>query len=174
MGEQKMGLKGWLGFHLKMRKTSINVFQALIAAIVDYILRECHDDVEETNRRLLQLGASMAETLLFEYSDKIGQHAATFAEFTETLKLATKVMLGVTFSKAYYDPQERKIVYVYKDCPICEGVTLSEKYRGLKFCNTLSGVFQHVLTLRGFTGECEEVKCRTWGDEACVFELRET
>jgi len=168
-----MGLKGWLGFHLKMKKTSVNVFQALVAAIVDYILRECNDSVEETNRRLLQLGASMAETLLFEYSDKIGQHATVFAEFVDTFKLATKVMLGVTFSKAYYDPAERKIVYEYRDCPICEGVRLSEKYGNLKFCNMLSGVFQHVLALRGFSGECDEVKCRTWGDEACVFELRE-
>ncbi|MFX1474068.1 MAG: hypothetical protein ACFFCO_01155 [Promethearchaeota archaeon] len=168
-----MGLKGWIGWRIKVRKTSLNVFQALVAAIVDYVLREVKGDIKAANDKLFQIGMSMAETLLFEYSDSIGEHAVTFDGFLKTFNLATKVMLGKAFEEAYWDSTERKIVYAYKDCPICEGVKLSEEYEGLKYCNALSGVFHHVLTLRGFSGECEEVKCKTWGDEACVWELRE-
>lgn len=168
-----MGLKGWIGWRLKIRKTSLNAFQALVSAIIDYIIKETGGDVKASNDKLFQIGTSMAETLLFEYSDSIGEHATTFDGFLKTFNLAVKVMLGRTFDIAYWDSAERKIVYGYKDCPICEGVKISEKYKGLKYCHTLSGVFHHVLALRGFSGECEEVQCKTWGDEACVWELRE-
>jgi predicted hydrocarbon binding protein len=168
-----MGLKGWLAWRLKMRKTSLNAFQALVSAIIDYVIRESGGDVNSANDKLFKIGTSMAETLLFEYSDSIGEHATTFDGFLKTFNLATKVMMGRAFDEAYWDATERKIVYAYKECPICEGVKISEEYRGLKYCHIMSGVFNHVLTLRGFSGECEEVRCKTWGDEACVWELRE-
>ncbi len=168
-----MGIKGWLAWRLKMKKTSLNAFQALIAAIIDYVIKETEGDVKAANDKLFQIGLSMAETLLFEYSDSIGEHAKTFDGFLKTFNLAVRVMLGKAFDKAYWDSSERKIVYSYEDCPICEGVKISEKYKGLKYCHILSGVFHHVLALRGFSAECEEVQCRTWGDEACVWELRE-
>lgn len=168
-----MGVKGWIGYHFKMRKTTLNAFQALVAAVIDYIMQESRGDISVANNKLLKLGQAMAETLLFEYSDKIGEHATTFDGFLETFNLATRVMLGKGFDKAYYDKANRKIVYIYEECPICENVRMSDEFRGLKYCNILSGVFQHVLTLRGFNSECEEVQCRTWGDDACVWELRE-
>ena len=168
-----MGLKGWLGFHLKMKKTSLNAFQALVAALVDHVVQEARGDLAAANASLHKIGKSMAETLLFEYSDTIGEHATTFDGFLKTFNLATRVMLGVTFDRSYWDPTDRKIVYAYEDCPICQGIRMSDEFRGLKYCNVLSGVFQHVLTLRGFKSECEEVQCRTWGDDACVWELRQ-
>jgi len=168
-----MGVKGWIGFHLKMKKTSLNAFQALVAATVDHVLQECHGDTAATNATLLKIGTSMAETLLFEYSDKIGKHATSFQGFLETFSLATKVMLGVKFDRVAWDPSARKIVYAFNTCPICENIRMSDEYKGLKYCNILAGVFQHVLTLRGFQSECEEVQCLTWGDESCVWELRE-
>jgi predicted hydrocarbon binding protein len=168
-----MGVKGWIGYHLKMKKTSLNAFQALVAAVIDNVVEESRGDINVANNKLLRLGQAMAETLLFEYSDKIGQHATTFDGFVDTFTLATRVMLGKAFDQAYYDNANKKIVYVFDICPICENVRMSDEFRGLKYCNILSGVFQHVLTLRGFNSECEEVKCRTWGDEACVWELRE-
>jgi len=168
-----MGVKGWVGFHLKVKKTSRNVFQALVAAMVDYVLQNVHGDIAAANAALLKIGSAMAETLLFEYSDKIGVHATSFQGFLETFNLATKVMLGVKFDHVSWDPAARKIVYSLKECPLCENIRMSDEYKGLKFCNSLSGVFQHVLTLRGFSSECEEVQCITWGDPACVWELRE-
>lgn len=168
-----MGVKGWIGYHLKMKKTSLNAFQALVAAVIDNVVEESRGDISVANNKLLRLGQAMAETLLFEYSDKIGQHATTFDGFVDTFTLATRVMLGKAFDEAYYDNAHKKIVYVFEECPICENVRMSDEFRGLKYCNILSGVFQHVLTLRGFNSECEEVKCCTWGDEACVWELRE-
>ncbi|MFW9985601.1 MAG: hypothetical protein ACFFDJ_03455 [Candidatus Odinarchaeota archaeon] len=168
-----MGVKGWLGWHLKMRKTSLNAFQALVAAVIDDVLGQTKGDVKAANERLLRLGMAMAETLLFEYSDTIGEHATTFDGFLDTFTLATRVMLGKAFDKAYYDPSERKIVYIFEECPICENIRMSDEFNGLKYCNILSGVFQHVLTLRGFDSECEEVQCKTWGADSCIWELRE-
>jgi predicted hydrocarbon binding protein len=168
-----MGVKGWLGWHFKMRKTSLNAFQALVAAVIDDVLVQTKGDIKATNDKLLRLGMAMAETLLFEYSDTIGEHATTFDGFLDTFNLATRVMLGKSFDKAYYDPSEKKIVYIFEECPICENIRMSEEFIGLKYCNILSGVFQHVLTLRGFNSECEEVQCRTWGADSCVWELRE-
>ncbi len=168
-----MGVKGWLGFHFKMRKTSLNAFQALVAAVIDNVLLETKGDINAANSKLLQLGMAMAETLLFEYSDKIGEHATTFEGFVETFNLATRVMLGKSFDSASFDKANNKIIYVYNECPICENIRMSDEFRGLKYCNIMSGVFQHVLTLRGFNSECEEVQCRTWGDDSCVWELRE-
>lgn len=168
-----MGVKGWLGFHFKMRKTSLNAFQALVAAVIDNVLLETKGDINAANSKLLQLGMAMAETLLFEYSDKIGEHATTFEGFVETFNLATRVMLGKSFDSASYDKANNKVIYVYNECPICENIRMSDEFRGLKYCNIMSGVFQHVLTLRGFNSECEEVQCRTWGDDSCVWELRE-
>lgn len=168
-----MGVKGWVGFHLKVKKTSLNAFQALVAALIDYVLQVNHGDIAATNTAILKIGNSMAETLLFEYSDKIGKHATSFQGFLETFNLATKVMLGVTFDKVVWDPAARKIVYTLRRCPLCENIRMSDETKGLKYCNAIAGVFQHVLTLRGFSSECEEVQCRTWGDDACVWELRE-
>ena len=156
-----------------MKKTSLNAFQALVAALIDYVIQETRGDIAAANDTLHSIGMAMAETLLFEYSDTIGEHAATFDGFLDTFNLATRVMLGRTFDDAYYDKENNKIVYQYNDCPICEDIRMSDEFRGLKYCNILSGVFQHVLTLRGFESECEEVQCRTWGDEACIWELRE-
>ncbi|MFX1575786.1 MAG: hypothetical protein ACFFCF_01295 [Promethearchaeota archaeon] len=168
-----MGVKGWIGWHFKMEKTSLNAFQALVAAVIDDILLTTKGDVNLANEKLLRLGNAMAETLLFEYSDTIGQHATTFDGFLDTFTLATRVMLGRAFDEAYYDEAERKIVYIFKDCPICQNIRMSEEFDGLKYCNILSGVFQHVLTLRGFSSECEEVQCKTWGADSCIWELRE-
>ncbi len=168
-----MGVKGWLGWHLKMRKTSLNAFQALVAAVIDDVLHNTKGDINRANDKLLRLGMAMAETLLFEYSDTIGEHATTFDGFLNTFTLATRVMLGKAFDNAYYDKAESKIVYIFEECPICENIRMSDEFRGLKYCNILSGVFQHVLTLRGFDSECEEVKCSTWGEDSCVWELRE-
>ncbi len=168
-----MGIKGWIGWRFKVRKTSLNTFQALVSGIIDYLLKETGGDVKAANDKLFRIGMSMAETLLFEYSDSIGVHATTFQGFLKTFNLATKVLMGKAFDRAYWDSAGRKIVYAYEDCPICEGVKISEEYKGLKYCHIMSGVFHHVLSLRGFAGECEEVQCKTWGDEACVWELRE-
>ncbi len=168
-----MGVKGWIGWQFKMKKTSLNAFQALVAAVIDDVLLNCKGDVNLANEKLLRLGNAMAETLLFEYSDTIGQHATTFDGFLDTFTLATRVMLGRGFDKAYYDKAEKKIVYVYNDCPICENIRMSDEFHDLKYCNILSGVFEHVLTLRGFSSECEEVQCKTWGAESCIWELRE-
>lgn len=168
-----MGVKGWIGWHFKMEKTSLNAFQALVAAVIDDVLLTTKGDINLANEKLLRLGNAMAETLLFEYSDTIGQHATTFDGFLDTFNLATRVMLGRAFDEAYYDEAERKIVYIFKDCPICENIRMSDEFRGLKYCNILSGVFQHVLTLRGFSSECEEVQCKTWGADSCIWELRE-
>lgn len=168
-----MGVKGWIGWHFKMQKTSLNAFQALVAAVIDDVLQNSKGDINQANQKLLQLGNAMAETLLFEYSDTIGQHATTFDGFLETFTLATRVMLGRGFDNAYYDKAEKKIVYVFEDCPICQNIRMSDEFQGLKYCNILSGVFEHVLTLRGFNSECEEVQCSTWGADACVWELRE-
>ncbi len=168
-----MGVKGWIGWHFKMQKTSLNAFQALVAAVIDDVLEDSKGDVNLANQKLLRLGNAMAETLLFEYSDTIGQHATTFDGFLDTFTLATRVMLGKGFDNAYYDKAERKIVYVFEDCPICQNIRMSDEFHGLKYCNILSGVFQHVLTLRGFNSICEEVQCRTWGSDSCIWELRE-
>lgn len=168
-----MGVKGWLGWHFKMQKTSLNAFQALVAAVIDDVLHNVKGDVNQANEKLLQLGKAMAETLLFEYSDSIGEHATTFDGFLDTFTLATRVMLGRAFDNAYYDKAENKIVYEFNECPICENIRMSDEFNGLKYCNILSGVFQHVLTLRGFNSVCEEVQCKTWGADSCIWELRE-
>ncbi|MFX0168020.1 MAG: hypothetical protein ACFE89_01575 [Candidatus Hodarchaeota archaeon] len=168
-----MGVKGWVGWHFKMKKTSLNAFQALVAAVIDYIIEDSKGDINLANSKLLRLGMAMAETLLFEYSDTIGKHATTFDGFTDTFTLATRVMLGQAFDEVQYDTAGKKIVYKFNDCPICQNIRMSDEFTGLKYCNILSGVFQHVLTLRGFDSVCEEVECRTWGADACVWELRE-
>ena len=168
-----MGVKGWIGWHFKMEKTSLNAFQALVAAVIDDVLAQTKGDINQANEKLFRLGMAMAETLLFEYSDTIGEHATTFDGFLDTFTLATRVMLGKKFDEARFDTEENKIVYAFNDCPICENIRMSAEFRGLKYCNILSGVFQHVLTLRGFNSECEEVQCKTWGADSCVWELRE-
>ena len=98
-----MGVKGWLGWHFRMQKTSLNAFQALVAAVIDDVLANTKGDVNLANEKLLRLGNAMAETLLFEYSDTIGEHATTFDGFLNTFTLATRVMLGRAFDNAYYD-----------------------------------------------------------------------
>lgn len=166
-------VKGWLGFHLKMHKISLELFQAFVDALNDHFIGINNGDVKKINESLRVFGRKMAETLLIEYAEKIKEHAGEFEELKDTLSLAYKVFTGSSMTKVWYDPEEKAIYYEDANCPFCKDVNLSENLKGLQYCLFVGGVFQEVARLRGF-GEaiCEEIGCKTWGNDKCVYKLR--
>jgi predicted hydrocarbon binding protein len=166
-----MGVKGWLGFRLKTKKTSIELFQALMASIVDMFLTENNGDIEKTSADIKKLGERMTETLLMGYAEKMSEHAPVFEKFKDTLSLAYKFYSGTSFTNVSYDPEKKVIRYEDDDCFICKGITLSDELKNLKYCSIVPGIFTGVLKLRGFPGDCNQVECKAAGGKTCAYEL---
>lgn len=166
-------VKGWLGFHLKMDKISLEFFQAFIAALNDHLVAINKGNVKNTNESLRVFGRKMAESLLISFSEKMKEHAGEFKGLKDTLPLVYKVFTGSTITNVWYDEDRKTIVFVDADCPFCTDITLSENLTGLKYCAFIGGIFEEVAKLQGFNEViCEEVSCKTWNDQACVYHLR--
>ena len=157
----------------EVKKPSLNLFQSLLSAINYHFLEETGGDVSKTNELILELGKEMAEPLLMEYADKIGEHTYEFTEFEDTLSLAYRIFSGRAFTHTEYNPETGVIRWEDANCPLCDELTLSEEHSGMRFCNIVAGIFTEIFRLRGFNGYCSEVECKAAGGKACVYEARE-
>jgi hypothetical protein len=166
-----MGVKGWLGFKLKTKKTSLELFQAMMAGTVDTFLTKNEGDIEKTNADIKALGERMTETLLMGYSEKMKEHAPVFEKFQDTLALAYKFYSGNSFTNIIYNPEKKTIRYEDDDCFICRGITLSDELKDLKYCSIVPGIFTGVLKLRDFHGDCNQIECKAAGGKTCAYEL---
>jgi predicted hydrocarbon binding protein len=169
-----MGLKGRIAWRFMAEKANLTLLQAIYGALVDMIIQVNGGNIPKVNEELEQKGRSLAPKLLARFADSVGKHAASFKEFKDTLNLAYKYNYGHEFTKVTYlnDENGERILYQDKNCPVCGGVTLSSEFKDLKYCNSLSGVFLEVLTLRGFEGIGREIQCTAAGAESCIWEIR--
>ena len=166
-------VKGWLGFHLKMDKISLEFFQAFISALNDHLTELHKGNVKKINESLRIFGRKMAESLLISFSEKIKEHAGEIKGLIDILPLIYKVFTGRTMTNVRYDEDKKTIIFIDADCPFCTDVTLSENLTGLKYCAFIGGIFEEVARLHGFDKViCEEVSCKTWNDQACIYHLR--
>jgi predicted hydrocarbon binding protein len=166
-----VGLKGSIAFRFKTQKTSRELFQALMAGTIDMFLTKYDGDVEKTHQAIKSLGERMTETLMMQFQEKMSKYAPVFEKFKDTLSLAYKFYSSKDFTNISYDPEKKVIRYEADDCFICEGITLSEDLKDLKYCNIVAGIFTGVLKLRGFPGDCNQVECRAAGGKTCAYEL---
>lgn len=166
-----MGVKGWLGYRLKTKKTSLELYQATIAGIVDTFLAKNDGDIEKTNADIKDLGERMTATLLMGYAEKMKEHAPSFEKFKDTLSLAYKFYSGNSFTDAVYDPQRKVIRFEDENCFMCRGITLSDDLKDLKYCSIVPGIFTGVMKLRGFPADCNQVECKAAGGQTCAYEL---
>ncbi|TXT57670.1 MAG: hypothetical protein BAJATHORv1_10373 [Candidatus Thorarchaeota archaeon] len=166
-----MGIKGRLAWALKIDKVSKPLFQAVWRELLNNLFQTC-DSVDEINEKLKQIGFKVGEHLLMDYAERIKQHAQSFTEFASTLQLAYKVNSGQDFTDVWISDDEMTIKFSDDDCAICEGVVINDM-PGLQYCNLVSGVFQAVLTLRGFKGDAYQESCSALGDETCTWTIKQ-
>ncbi|TFF92085.1 hypothetical protein EU545_02030 [Candidatus Thorarchaeota archaeon] len=164
-----MGIKGKLAWAIKIEKVSKTLFQATYRELMN-LLMSTSENVDEINRKMKDIGFRVGETLLMDYADKIRDHAAEFAEFSKTLQLAYKVNSGQEFTNIDISGDERTIKFTDADCPICQGVLIDDM-PGLQYCVIVSGVFDAVMKLRGFSAESFQESCRALGDDVCTWTL---
>ncbi|MGQ4910853.1 MAG: hypothetical protein ACP6KW_01665 [Candidatus Thorarchaeota archaeon] len=164
-----MGIKGKLAWTIKIDKVSKTLFQASYRELMN-LLMATSESVEEINRKMKDIGFRVGETLLMDYADRIRQHAVSFAEFSNTLQLAYKVNSGQDFTDVWISPDKRTIKFTDANCPICEGVLIDDM-PGLQYCALVSGVFDAVMKLRGFSAESFQESCRAVGDDVCTWTL---
>jgi predicted hydrocarbon binding protein len=112
----------------------------------------------------------MAADLLTNYT-KNAKQKFEFYKYADTLNLAYKFNIGKTFTNIYIIPEEKKIVYEDKDCPICKNVKLPRKLKGIMYCNFIAGIFAELTKQGGYNTTCKEVKCKASGDDTCTYEL---
>jgi predicted hydrocarbon binding protein len=165
-----MGVKGSVAWRFMTDKVAKPLFQATYRELMNYLI-QTSSNVDEINRKLKDIGFKVGEYLLMDYAERIRKHAQAFHEFGSTLQLAYKVNSGQEFTSIWVSEDRRMIKFTDKDCPICEGVEIKDM-PGLQYCNLVSGVFQAVLTLRGFNGESYQESCRALGDEVCTWTIR--
>ena len=165
-----MGVKGKLGWQLKTAKVSKVLFQANYRELMN-LLMSTSISVEEINTKMRDIGFRVGETLLMDYADKIREHAAEFHQFAKTLQLAYKVNSGQEFTSVHISDDKRTIKFTDANCPICEGVVISDM-PGLQYCVLISGVFDAVMKLRGFSAESYQESCKALGDDVCTWTLR--
>lgn len=164
-----MGVKGKLGWALKIDKVSKILFQASYRELMNLVMASS-ESVNEINQRMTDIGFRVGETLLMDYADKIREHAASFDEFSKTLKLAYKVNSGQEFTSVYISDDKRTIKFTDANCPVCAGVVINDM-PGLQYCAIISGVFNAVMRLRGFQAESFQESCRALGDDVCTWTL---
>ena len=167
-----MGIKGRLAWTFKIDKVSKPLFQAIYRELMNNLMSSS-ENVEIINQRLKEIGFRVGEHLLLDYAEKIRQHASEFHEFGTTLQLAYRVNSGQPFSSVSVSEDKRTLKFTDVDCPICAGVEITDM-PGLQYCNLISGVFQAVLDLRGFTGETYQESCKALGDSDCTWTIRRT
>ncbi len=165
-----MGIKGKLAWALKIDKVSKPLFQAIYREMMNQLMASS-DSVQEINQKIKDIGFKVGEHLLLDYAEKIKEHAAEFHEFGSTLQLAYKVNSGQDFSDVWVSDDRTTLKFTDADCPICEGVVITDM-PGLQYCNLISGVFQAVLDLRGFTGQTYQESCKALGDKECVWTIK--
>ena len=165
-----MGIKGQLGWHLKTDKVSKVLFQASYRELMN-MLMATSGSVDEINTKMKDIGFRVGETLLMDYADKIREHAAEFHQFAKTLQLAYKVNSGQEFTSIEISNDKRTIKFTDEKCPICSGVVINDM-PGLQYCVIVSGVFDAVMRLRGFSADSYQESCKALGDDACTWTLR--
>ncbi|NHJ13263.1 MAG: hypothetical protein EAX95_06270 [Candidatus Thorarchaeota archaeon] len=165
-----MGIKGTLGWHLKIDKVSKTLFQATYRELMNNLMTQSAS-VDEVNRAMQSIGFKVGETLLMDYADKIRSHAGEFVEFANTLQLAYKVNSGQEFTNVWISDDKNAIKFTDANCPICAGVEITDM-PGLQYCALVSGVFDAVMELRGFNAEAYQESCKALGDAVCTWTLR--
>ena len=165
-----MGVKGKLGWQLKTDKVSKVLFQASYRELMN-LLMTTSESVDDINRKMKDIGFRVGETLLMDYADRIREHAVSFAQFSKTLQLAYKVNSGQEFTHIEISDDQRTIKFTDEKCPICQGVVISDM-PGLQYCVLVSGVFDAVMRLRGFSAESYQESCRALGDDVCTWTLK--
>jgi predicted hydrocarbon binding protein len=164
-----MGIKGKLAWAVKIDKVSKTLFQATYRELMNFLM-STSESVDDINTKMKDIGFRVGETLLMDYADKIREHAVDFAQFSKTLQLAYKVNSGQEFTDVSISGDERTIKFTDANCPICEGV-LIEDMPGLQYCVIVSGVFDAVMKLRGFSAESYQESCKALGDDVCTWTL---
>ncbi len=164
-----MGVKGKLGWTLKTEKVSKVLFQASYRELMN-LLMSTSESIEEINRKMNDIGFRVGETLLMDYADKIRQHAVSFDQFAKTLQLAYKVNSGQEFTSIFISDDKRTIKFTDDNCPICQGVVIGDM-PGLQYCAIVSGVFNAVMKLRGFSADSYQESCKALGDNTCTWTL---
>ncbi len=165
-----MGIKGKLGWQLKTDKVSKVLFQASYRELMN-MLMATSASVDEINTKMRDIGFRVGETLLMDYADRIREHAVEFHEFAKTLQLAYKVNSGQEFTSIEISNDKRTIKFTDEKCPVCAGVVITDM-PGLQYCVLVSGVFDAVMRLRGFSADSFQESCRALGDDACTWTLR--
>ncbi len=165
-----MGVKGKLGWQLKTPKVSKVLFQATYRELMN-MLMSTSASVDEINHKMRDIGFRVGETLLMDYADRIREHAVDFHQFANTLQLAYKVNSGQEFTDVWISEDKKTIKFTDDDCPVCAGVVISDM-PGLQYCVLVSGVFDAVMRLRGFSADSFQESCRATGDDACTWTLR--
>lgn len=164
-----MGIKGKLAWAVKIDKVSKTLFQATYRELMNFLM-STSESVDEINRKMKDIGFRVGETLLMDYADRIREHAVDFAQFSKTLQLAYKVNSGQEFTNVDISGDERTIKFTDAECPICEGVLIDDM-PGLQYCVIVSGVFDAVMKLRGFSAESYQESCKALGDDVCTWTL---
>ena len=165
-----MGVKGKLGWQLKTDKVSKVLFQASYRELMN-LLMSTSESVDEINIKMKSIGFRVGETLLMDYADKIREHAVSFDQFSKTLQLAYKVNSGQEFTAVHISDDKKTIKFTDDKCPICQGVVINDM-PGLQYCVLISGVFDAVMKLRGFSADSYQESCRALGDETCTWTLK--
>lgn len=164
-----MGIKGKLAWAVKIDKVSKTLFQATYRELMNFLM-STSESVDEINKKMKDIGFRVGETLLMDYADRIREHAVDFAQFSKTLQLAYKVNSGQEFTNVDISGDERTIKFTDAECPICEGVLIDDM-PGLQYCVIVSGVFDAVMKLRGFSAESYQESCKALGDDVCTWTL---
>ncbi|MFW9907110.1 MAG: hypothetical protein ACFFEF_00935 [Candidatus Thorarchaeota archaeon] len=164
-----MGIKGMIAWNFMTEKISKTLYQATYRELQN-LLMATSTSVDEINRKMKDIGFRVGETLLMDYADRIREHAVTFSEFASTLQLAYKVNSGQLFTNIWISPDKKTIKFTDDNCPICAGVVITDM-PALQYCNIVSGVFDAVMKLRGFSAESYQEACRAIGDDTCTWTL---
>lgn len=154
---------------MKTDKISKILLQASHRELMNLLMRTS-ESVDEINNKMNDIGFRVGETLFMDYADKIREHSVSFDQFAKTLQLAYKVNSGPEFTAIHISDDKKTIKFTDDKCPICEGVVISDML-GLQYCVLISGVFDVVMKLRGFSAESYQESCMALGDETCTWTL---
>lgn len=142
-------------------------------ALVRQLLADL-EDVTTVNGKLKQMGCNIGSRLIEEFlAIKRVTRCASFRETaTMIAESALPLFLGVSGDVQPLGDGRTECSIKLREIPLADFVEIPEQYRGLQYCNLLTGVIEGALDRVNMRVECNLVKDMLVGDSEFELHLK--
>jgi len=164
-------LKQGENVYSKAEKISSELLAITYGTFVHRLIKD-HDNVEEVNQKLEEIGYNIGKRLIDEFLAKSGVGICNdIKETAEVIaKVGFKIFLGVTAEVANWGENDKEFSLLLSDNPLIDFVSLPGAYQALSYSNILCGIIKGALDMLHIRVNCHFKKDVLKGND--ISEIR--